>query len=80
MVTVYNFHLFLISEALRGAGATLEHKNGERFMTKYDSRKELAPRDVVARSIDFEMKKHGIEHVYLNAKLLKKLENNHCDS
>ncbi len=63
---------FLISEALRGAGATLEHKNGERFMTKYDSRKELAPRDVVARSIDFEMKKHGIEHVYLNAKLLKK--------
>ena len=61
---------FLISEALRGAGATLEHRDGERFMAKYDQ-KELAPRDIVARSIDFEMK-HGIEHVYLNATLLDK--------
>ena len=58
---------FLISEALRGAGATLENKCGERFMNKYDPRTELAPRDIVARSIDFEMKKHGLEHVYLNA-------------
>ena len=62
---------FLISEALRGAGATLEHVDGERFMAKYDLR-ELASRDIVARSIDFEMKKHGIEHVYLNATLLDK--------
>ena len=41
-------------------------------MAKYDPKKELAPRDIVARSIDFEMKKHGIEHVYLNATLLDK--------
>ena len=63
---------FLISEALRGAGATLEHVDGERFMAKYDPKRELASRDIVARSIDFEMKKHGIEHVYLNATLLDK--------
>ncbi len=68
---------FLISEALRGAGATLELPWGQEFMHLYDSRAELAPRDIVARSIDFEMKKHGLDHVYLNAKKLGKefLEN-----
>ena len=50
---------FLISEALRGAGAKVELPTGEEFLHIYDSRAELAPRDIVARSIDFEMKKRG---------------------
>lgn len=48
---------FLISEALRGEGAKLKNYKGNQFMEAYDSRKELAPRDVVSRSIDAEMKK-----------------------
>lgn len=57
---------FLITEALRGEGATLELPDGSRFMPAFDSRGELAPRDIVARAIDHEMKRLGCECVYLN--------------
>ncbi len=61
---------FLITEALRGEGGHLklpEHLGGGRFMADHDERMELAPRDIVARAIDFEMKKHGLDHVWLDA-------------
>jgi len=57
---------FLITEALRGEGATLELPDGSRFMPAFDSRAELAPRDIVARAIDHEMKRLGCDCVYLN--------------
>ena len=65
---------FLITEALRGEGAQLKlpslgpgDPGGTRFMLAHDPRGELAPRDIVARAIDFEMKKHGLDHVWLDA-------------
>ncbi len=57
---------FLITEALRGFGAKLMNHEGEYFMEKYDERKELAPRDIVARAIDTEIKKSGKLFVYLD--------------
>ncbi|HSW43586.1 MAG TPA: FAD-binding protein, partial [Patescibacteria group bacterium] len=52
---------------LRGEGARLTLPDGTRFMAAHDPRLELAPRDIVARAIDFEMKKHGLDHVWLDA-------------
>ncbi len=57
---------FLVTEALRGEGALLKLPNGERFMPRFDAREELAPRDIVARAIDHEMKRLGIDCVYLD--------------
>jgi L-aspartate oxidase len=57
---------FLVTEAMRGEGAILRRPDGEAFMRRYHPDAELAPRDIVARAIDNEMKVHGFEHVYLD--------------
>ena len=66
----------LLTEALRGEGAHLTDATGRRFMPNYDERAELAPRDVVARAIDHEMKKRGSDHMLLDVRPLgrKKIE------
>ncbi len=59
---------FLITEAVRGDGGILRNKFGEVFMERYDDRKDLAPRDIVARAIDNEMKINGTENIYLDCR------------
>lgn len=69
-----NTQSFLVTEAIRGFGAILRNKQGDAFMEKYDPRKELAPRDIVARAIDNEMKIYGDDCVYLDCRHLDRKE------
>lgn len=65
-----NHNRFLISEAVRGEGAKLCDKSGNRYMSKYDEREDLAPRDIVARANFTEMQKNHTENVYLDATII----------
>jgi L-aspartate oxidase len=71
-LAVANAPRFLISEALRGEGGRVLNLQGERFMPRYDERAELAPRDVVSRSIHFEMEKTSAPHVWLDMRHLER--------
>lgn len=64
---------FLLSEAMRGEGGILRNKFGERFMAHYDERRELAPRDIVSRSIVAEMRRTGTRHVFLDMTALSEV-------
>jgi len=74
---------FLITEAIRGFGGILKTPDGKEFMHRYDKRGSLAPRDIVARAIDTEMKQHGLDHVCIDVthtnheELLKHFPNIH---
>ncbi|MDQ6982896.1 MAG: L-aspartate oxidase [Mariprofundus sp.] len=72
----------LLSEALRGEKAQLVDRDGRRFVFDYDQRGELAPRDIVARAIDHEMKKQGVDCMYLDARPIgrKKIEDHFCNT
>ncbi len=65
---------FLVTEAVRGDGGILRNQQGEAFMERYDKRKDLAPRDIVARAIDNEMKINGTEFVYLDCRQMDALK------
>ena len=72
MYQPFSQQAFLITEAVRGDGGILRNDKGEAFMEKYDARKDLAPRDIVARAIDNEMKISGTEYVYLDCREMDK--------
>ena len=65
---------FLITEAVRGDGGILRNNKGEAFMEKLHEKKDLAPRDIVARAIDSEMKKAGTEHIYLDCRHMDRVK------